>query len=453
MAPVIRLLYVDDEPSLLDIGKLFLEESGNFSVTTIESATAALSLLKTEPFDVIVSDYQMPGMDGIRFLIEVRKEFGHIPFILFTGRGREEIVIQAINSGADFYLQKGGDPGSQFAELSHKIKAAVSQRTSELAFKESEERFRAISEYSHTAICIIDEQAKIVWANDMMQELGGYSSEQLYRTESFVGFLAPESIEFVVSNFQKVLTGQPYEHHYSFYFIRADGKKRLCEKHMMDVVNSHGKRNLIISMLDVTDRRQAEDALRASEERHHLINDASLDPIYSYDRYGRFTSANRSLCSVLQQRVDQIIGRTHAELGFPEDKCQEWDELHRQVYESGATITAPTSALMPDGKIHQFEVVLNPLHDSTGIIIGIAGTTRDITDLKHSEEKLRQRTDAMEAAIDGMALLNADQNYTYMNKAHAAIYGYDNASELIGTSWRDLYDPDELQRFEQEILP
>ncbi|MEI7650343.1 MAG: response regulator, partial [Methanomicrobiales archaeon] len=92
MASVIRLLYVDDEPSLLDIGKLFLEESGNFSVTTVESATAALALLNTEPFDVIVSDYQMPGMDGIRFLIEVRKEFGHIPFILFTGRGREEIV-------------------------------------------------------------------------------------------------------------------------------------------------------------------------------------------------------------------------------------------------------------------------------------------------------------------------------------------------------------------------
>jgi len=272
MASVIRLLYVDDEPSLLDIGKLFLEESGNFSVTTVVSAAAALSLLKSEPFDVIVSDYQMPGMDGIRFLIEVRKVFGHIPFILFTGRGREEIVIQAINSGVDFYLQKGGDPSSQFAELSHKIKAAVTQRTNELAFKESEERFRAISEYSHTAICIIDEQAKIVWANDRMQALGGYSPDQLYSTESFVGFLAPESVEFVVSNFSKVLAGEPYEHHYSFNFIRADGEKRLCEKHMMDVVNSHGQRNLIISMLDVTDRKKAEDALKRQSVTLSILN-------------------------------------------------------------------------------------------------------------------------------------------------------------------------------------
>ena len=50
-----------------------------------------------------------------------------IPFILFTGRGREEVVIEAINNGVDFYLQKGGDPKAQFAELGHKIKKAVNK--------------------------------------------------------------------------------------------------------------------------------------------------------------------------------------------------------------------------------------------------------------------------------------------------------------------------------------
>ena len=60
----------------------------------------------------------MPDMNGIEFLKKVRASGNTIPFVLFTGRGREEVVIEALNEGANFYLQKGGEPKSQFAELS-----------------------------------------------------------------------------------------------------------------------------------------------------------------------------------------------------------------------------------------------------------------------------------------------------------------------------------------------
>ncbi len=77
-----------------------------FSVTTLGSAPAALELLNSEKYDAVISDYLMPGMNGIEFLIEVRKTFGKIPFILFTGKGREEVVIQAINSELTFTFRK-----------------------------------------------------------------------------------------------------------------------------------------------------------------------------------------------------------------------------------------------------------------------------------------------------------------------------------------------------------
>jgi DNA-binding response OmpR family regulator len=140
----ITILYVDDEPGLLALGKYFLERSGQFSVDTINSAPAALPLQKAKRYDAIISDYQMPGMDGIELLRKIRSSGSTIPFILFTGRQREEVIIQALDEGADFYLQKGGEPKSQFAELSHKIRYAVMRRRAEERLKQYEAQLRQV---------------------------------------------------------------------------------------------------------------------------------------------------------------------------------------------------------------------------------------------------------------------------------------------------------------------
>jgi DNA-binding NtrC family response regulator len=122
--PVLSVLYVDDEPFLLDVCKLYLERRPDISVSTASSVEKALTLLDSTTFDVIISDYQMPGTDGIGFLKILKKKQCSIPFILFTGRGREEVMTEAINNGAMFYIQKGGSPRSQFIELDQKVREA-----------------------------------------------------------------------------------------------------------------------------------------------------------------------------------------------------------------------------------------------------------------------------------------------------------------------------------------
>jgi len=144
MANTYSILYVDDEPDLLELGKLFLEQGGQFTVSTAESGYIALEMLKKQSFDAIVSDYQMPECNGIRFLRQVRRG-SVIPFILFTGKGREEVVVEAINSGVDFYLQKGGDTKALFAELGHKISQAISRRNAEKALHRQLELIRHTS--------------------------------------------------------------------------------------------------------------------------------------------------------------------------------------------------------------------------------------------------------------------------------------------------------------------
>jgi len=146
------ILYVDDERALLEITKIYLERIGRYSIVTASSASEALELIQENAYSAIISDYEMPGMNGIEFLQEVRIQFPDIPFIIFTGRGREDVVIEALNSGASYYLQKGGDPKAQFAELSHKLTLAIEKRNAENQLRLYEQRLEAMVNFYEKSI-------------------------------------------------------------------------------------------------------------------------------------------------------------------------------------------------------------------------------------------------------------------------------------------------------------
>lgn len=176
---MIQVLYVDDEEGMLEIGKLFLERTGQFGVTTISSAPAALALLRKKKFDVIVSDYQMPEMDGIFFLKTVRSADNRIPFILFTGWDREKIIIPALDAGADFYVRKGFDAQSQFAELRHKILASLERRRAVDALENSEQRIADIIDFLPVALFAIDTAGIVTLWNRAMEDMTGVMASDI----------------------------------------------------------------------------------------------------------------------------------------------------------------------------------------------------------------------------------------------------------------------------------
>src|SRR5512133_1855792 len=182
-----RILYVDDEAELLNLGKEFLEKDGEFSLDTAASAGEARALMASGNYDAIISDYQMPGEDGITFLKSVRSSYTDIPFILFTGRGREEVVIEAINNGVDFYIQKGGDARAQFAELAHKIRHAVTRhkdaarrKIAEDALRESEAKFSRLFQSSPVIQALVDiANNSFADVNDAFVRSTGYSRKEV----------------------------------------------------------------------------------------------------------------------------------------------------------------------------------------------------------------------------------------------------------------------------------
>lgn len=146
----------------------------------------------------------------------------------------------------------------------------------------------------------------------------------------------------------------------------------------------------VLIFRDQTHDQNLQNALRESEKKLRLINESSVDYIYSYDLHGRYTSVNRSLCEGMGLQPEQILGKTHRDLGYPEKLCQAWDALHLKVKEEGKVVRERTSTQhLPEAE-RFWEVILTPLRDESGVIIGISGITRDITELQTAEQKLAE---------------------------------------------------------------
>lgn len=155
---------MDHEIGLLEVTKRFLEKDPRISEVIItDSPEKALELALEGIADVMVSDYEMPGMNGLELLRRMRSLGCDIPFILFTGRGKESVVIEALDSGADFYIQKGGDPQSQFRYLAQKMNISYERFNQ----KRELDTFLDIVRGMDTAIVVIHIDEKDIWSSNI----------------------------------------------------------------------------------------------------------------------------------------------------------------------------------------------------------------------------------------------------------------------------------------------
>jgi PAS domain S-box-containing protein len=221
----VSVLYVDDEPALLNVSKIYLERRTDISVTIAGSVTEALRLLETCLFDVIISDYQMPGTDGIGFLKILKENQCSIPFILFTGRGREEVVIEAINNGATYYIQKGGDPKSQFAELDHKIREACRRHKAEKGLQQVELCYATLFEHSGTAVVTLDKELIIRQVNSEFSRISGFASPEVNGILRWTDLVDERDADRIRNLYNLISQrGNTAEHQFPLGLIRKDRK-------------------------------------------------------------------------------------------------------------------------------------------------------------------------------------------------------------------------------------
>ncbi len=483
---MIRVLLVDDEPALLDIGKIFLEKTGQMEVTTAQSAPEALKLFSQECFDAIVSDYEMPVMNGIEFLRAVREQDGHIPFIMFTGRGREEVTIEAINSGADFYLQKGGAPRAQFAELVHKINQGTRRRGSEKKIAHLNSVLLAIRDvhqligteknpdklihkvcnlltatrgYLHVWIGLSDETLPFVKFAE-----SGIGTDFVHFREEIISGRYPSCMKQALKTGGLVMYDNPertcsscplYAEHKSMsnMIVRIMSRGRMfgviSASLPKQFADDEDEQKLFADLADdlafafhamesAAHKEQAETALQQSEELYRTLFETTGTATVILNEDHTVSHANREMARLSGYSLSEIereIKWTSIVYETDLARLKEYDRLRRISPESVPNSYEFSIKNAQGQKIDVFGTV--------ALIPGIRQTVVSIMDLrklKEAEGALQEtlliKENAIESSPTAISILDPDGNLTYVNRAFLRMWGYDAKEEVIGQRGR-----------------
>jgi len=438
---VISALCVDDEQVLLDLYKLFLEKSGEIQVDTADSVKTAVKKLKKTRYDVIVSDYAMPEYDGVAFLKCILPKYGDIPFILFTGKGCEDTVIEALNNGARFYVQKGEDPKEQFADLIHKIKQAVGLTGVRDALRISEQRYRKLFETANDGIILLDaDTEEILNANPFLVHLIGSSLEEILGKNLWdIGIF--RDVDLVKKAFLELRTKKTTRQE-ELPLVAKNGQEIIVEFVCTIYIVDHAD-VIQCNIRDITGRKRAEEQLKESEEKFRNVFDWANDAILIHTltdggASGHFIEVNQVACRMLGYSREELLTMGPSDIIAPELHPQ-LDDINRQAQTKDTFLLESRLRRKDDTTFPVESSVHLVTFDRTRIWIS---HIRDISERKRAEEALRiiqeKYTKAFISAPDAITISELDSGrFVEVNEAATAIFGY-SREELIGKSALEL---------------
>ncbi|MGI0487407.1 PAS domain S-box protein [Pantanalinema rosaneae CENA516] len=225
-----------------------------------------------------------------------------------------------------------------------------------------------------------------------------------------------------------------------------------CEWYNSALFDEFGNLISVLSLvLDVTQRKQAEADLQASQQRFATAFHCSPVPL-SITTFpdGQHLDVNASWMDSTGYSRSEAIGCTSTQLEFWDSEVEKAQFLET-LREQGSVRGMLMHSRVKDGQVRKMLLSSHLIElDNRPCLLNAAV---DITASKQAEELLKRQLTAIETSIDGIAILDQLGCYTYLNQAHVQLFGYQNAAELIGKNWQELYETSEVHRFEQEILP
>ncbi len=451
---VLRVLLVDDEEALTEIAKVFLERDEDLKVDTSPSAKNALEKLKSDNYDVIVSDYMMPEMNGIELLKKLKSDDNTTPFILFTGRGREDVAIDALNSGASFYLQKGGDPKSEFAELANMIKRSARHAQVEKAHAElivdlqrSHRLLSATLESTVDGILCVDRDGNVLVYNNRFVEIWGIP-EHVMKSRHCDQMMPcildqlkdPDEFKNTIYNGFRELNLQ----NRSIVELK-DGRVFDYVSNSM-LVNDEAV-GRIANFRDITNQARAEGTLRREKEKAQQYLSLAGVMLLALDEHGKVTLVNKRGCEILGYDEGQILGKSWFENFLPESIRDQFRAVFKGLMDGNL---GPLDHQLPHpvlcgGGVERYIAFTNALlKDEGGEIIGTLSSGEDVTERMQAEEALRvslaKYTALFESLPLGVTIADKYGNITESNKEAERLLGLSREDQvkrqIDGREWR-----------------
>jgi PAS domain S-box-containing protein len=343
------------------------------------------------------------------------------------------------------------------------VEDITDRKRSEAALRESEERFHLAFDNANTGMCLLDLRGRLLQVNDKMSEIFGYSRVELQQMTA-EDLTHPEDVEITRQVIGRSLMGDGDSQTIEKRFRHRQGHAIHGMVATSLVRDAQGSpKYFITQVLDITERKRAEELLRLSEQRHRLLADHSLDVIWTMNLDGRFTYVSPSIKRLRGYTPEEIMEMPLDQIYSPQSLAAIREGLasSRARVESGIPVGFRTLELegkCKDGSIAWTEVTVSAMYDADGHFVELIGVTRDITQRRHAETQLRNTLQRLQLATAsgniGIWKWRFSDNSLEWDDRVNDWYGVPETARQAGLSydfWRSVVHPDDIEQAESAI--
>src|SRR6185369_7906680 len=372
-----RILIVDDDRKILDLLVDLLALEG-YEIATAADGSEAIELALSFAPDIVVSDVVMPNVSGLELCRRLKEDSrtAYVPVLLISGLATsDDANLEGLHAGADDYL----DLPFRNEELLVKVARLVERHRIGKALKESEERYRNLVELSPDAI-VVHHDGKFTYVNPAALTLWGASSAEDLIGKSILDVVHPDYHDHVRERVDYIQRFQKSTELAEQKCLRLDGSELDVEVTGLPFT-SEGQSAVLAVYRDVTEKKQAREALRKAEKRLRTVVASASLILFACDKNGIFTLCEGEGLKSLSLPAGELVGQSAFDVYA--DSPQVGENIRRAL--NGEAFTAAVSV-----RDLIFDVRYSPLTDENENVLGVIGVATDITETRRAENSIRE---------------------------------------------------------------